>query len=170
MTRWRQRVSEAGMEKLLEETIKAGLEIGVLKKTSMSNLNVDTTVQEKAISFPTDSKLYHRMREKLVDLSKEYGIKLRQSYTRKSKYSLVMRSRYALGRQMKRSNKELKSLKNYLGRAVRDIERKVVSNEELRSVFSGSLSLAQRILNQKRQDKNKLYSIHAPEVECISKG
>ena len=81
-----------------------------------------------------------------------------------------MVSRYALGRQMKRSNKELKSLKNYLGRVVRDIERKVVSNEELRSVFSGSLSLAQRILNQKRQDKNKLYSIHTPEVECISKG
>ncbi len=81
-----------------------------------------------------------------------------------------MRSRYALGRQMKRSNKELKSLKNYLGRVVRDIERKVVGNEELRCVFSGSLSLAQCILNQKRQDKNKLYSIHAPEVECISKG
>jgi len=78
MTRWRQRVSEAGMEKLLGETIKAGLEIGVLRKTSMNKVNADTTVQEKAISFPTDANLYHRMREKLVDMSKEHGIKLCQ--------------------------------------------------------------------------------------------
>ncbi len=134
MTRWSQRVSEARMEKLLEEAIKAGLEIGILKKTSISKLNVDTTIQEKAISFPTDSKLYHSMREKLVDLSKEYGIKLCQSYTRKSKYSLVMRSCYALG-QMKISNKELKILKNHLGRVVQDIERKVVGNEKLRCVL-----------------------------------
>ena len=170
MTRWRQRVSEAGMEKLLEETIKAGLEIGALKKTSMKKLNVDTTVQEKAISFPTDANLYHRMREKLVDMSKKYGIKLRQSYKFKSKYSLFMRGRYSHARQMRRSNKELRRLRTYLGRVVRDIERKVVGSEELSDVFSEPLSLAQRILNQRRQDKNKVYSIHAPEVECISKG
>lgn len=170
MTRWRQRVSEAGMEKLLEETIKAGLEIGALKKTSMNKLNVDTTVQEKAISFPIDANLYHRMREKLVDMSKGYGIKLRQSYKFKSKYSLFMRGRYSHARQMRRSNKELRRLRTYLGRVVRDIERKVVGSDELSDVFSEPLSLAQRILNQRRQDKNKVYSIHAPEVECISKG
>jgi IS5 family transposase len=170
MTRWRQRVSEAGMEKLLEETIKAGLEIGALKKTSMKKLNVDTTVQEKAISFPTDANLYHRMREKLVDMSKKYGIKLRQGYKFKSKYSLFMRGRYSHARQMRRSNKELRRLRTYLGRVIRDIERNVVGSEELSDVFSEPLSLAQRILNQRRQDKNKVYSIHAPEVECISKG
>ncbi len=170
MTRWRQRVSEAGMEKLLDETIKTGLEIGVLKKASMNKLNVDTTVQEKAISFPTDAKLYHRMREKLVELSKECGVELRQSYTRKSKYSLLMRSRYALCRQMRRSKRELKNVKKYLGRVVRDIERKIEGNEEFVGVFSDSLTLARRLLSQKRQDKNKVYSIHAPEVECISKG
>ncbi len=178
MTRWRQRVSaragtdgsEAGMEKLLEETINAGLDIGVLKRVSINKLNVDTTVQEKAISFPTDAKLYHRMRGKVVNLSKEHGVKLRQSYTRKSKYSLYMRNRYTSCRQMKRANRELKSLRNYLGRVVRDIERKVTSNKRLQSKFSEPLILAHRILNQRRQDKDKIYSIHAPEVECISKG
>lgn len=170
MTRWRQRISEAGMEKLLDETIQTGLEIGVLKNASMDKLNVDTTVQEKAISFPTDAKLYHRMREKLVELSKECGVELRQSYTRKSKYSLLMRSRYKLCRQMRRSKRELKNVKKYLGRVVRDIERKIEGSEELVRVFSEPLALAQRILNQKRQDKNKLYSLHAQEVECISKG
>jgi transposase, IS5 family len=170
MTRWRQRVSDAGMEKLLGETINAGLDIGVLKKASIKKLNVDTTVQEKAISFPTDAKLYHRMRAKLVDLSREHGVKLRQSYTRRSKYSLYMRGRYTNCRQMKRANRELKSLKNYLGRVVRDIERKVVGNDKMKGVFSEPLTLARRILSQKRQDKDKVYSIHAPEVECISKG
>jgi len=87
MTRWRKRVSEAGMEKLLGETISAGLDIGVLKKVSINKLNVDTTVQEKAISFPTDAKKYHRMREKLVKMSKEHGVILRQSYKFKSKHS-----------------------------------------------------------------------------------
>ncbi|KHE91421.1 hypothetical protein S225a_07480 [Candidatus Brocadiaceae bacterium S225] len=80
------------MEKLLEETIKAGLERGTLKKTSMKKLNVNTTVQEKAINFPTDANLYHCPREKLVDMSKGYGIKLRQSYKFKSKHSLLKRS------------------------------------------------------------------------------
>jgi len=170
MTRWRKRVSEAGMEKLLEETINTGLDIGALKKVSINKLNVDTTVQEKAVGFPTDAKLYHRMREKLVDLSKEYGVKLRQSYKYKSKFSYYMRSRYASCRQMKRASRELKRLKNYLGRVVRDIDRKAAGSERLKGVFSEPLALAQRILSQRRQDKDKIYSIHAPEVECISKG
>ena len=170
MTRWRKRVSAAGMEKLLEETITAGLDIGVLKKSSMNKLNVDTTVQEKAVGFPTDAKLYHCMREKLVGLSKEHGVVLRQSYKFKSKHAYYWRGRYTSCRQMKRANKQQRSLKTYLGRVVRDIERKVAGSEELQSVFSEPLSLARRILSQSRHDKNKLYSIHAPEVECIAKG
>lgn len=81
-----------------------------------------------------------------------------------------MRGRYSHACQMRRSNKELRRLRTYLGRVVRDIERKVVGGEGLSDVFLEPLSLAQRILNQRRQDKNKVYSIHAPEVECISKG
>ncbi len=170
MTRWRKRVSEAGMEKLLEETIAAGLEIGVIKNASMNKLNVDTTVQEKAISFPTDARLYHRMREGLVELSKEHGVILRKSYKYKSKHAFYWRGRYTGCRQMKRANKQQRNLKTYLGRVVRDIERKIAASVELQSVFLEPLSLARRILSQSRHDKNKLYSIHAPEVECIAKG
>ena len=70
----------------------------------------------------------------------------------------------------KRANKQQKSLKTYLGRVVRDIERKIAGSEMLQSAFSEPSSLARRILSQRRQDRNKVYSIHAPEVECISKG
>ncbi len=170
MTRWRKRVKEAGMEKLLGETINTGLDIGVLKKASIKKLNVDTTVQEKAISFPTDAKLYHRMREKLVKMSKEHGVMLRQSYKFKSKHSLFKSGSYSHARQMRRFKRELRRLRTYLGRVVRDIERKVSGDKRLQVAFSESLVLARRIMSQRRQDRDKVYSIHATEVECISKG
>lgn len=170
MTKWRNRLKSGGLEKLLEETVRAGLQTKVLKRTSLNRLNVDTTVQEKAVSFPTDSKLYHRMRVKLVNEAKACGVLLRQSYTRKSKQSLVMQSRYAHARQMKRSRKEVKKLKTYLGRVTRDIERKTSNNPKLKDHFASLLEMGHRLLQQKRTDKGKLYSLHAPEVECIAKG
>ncbi len=170
MTRWRNRLKSEGLETLLAETIRAGLKIKVLKRTSLQRLNVDTTVQEKAITFPTDAKLYHRLREKLVKEAKVAGIELRQSYTRKSKQSLVMQSRYTHARQMKRSRKEVRKLKTYLGRVTRDIERQVSGSTELKKRFAPLLEMGHRLLKQKRTDRNKLYSLHAPEVECIAKG
>ena len=155
---------------MLEETIRTGLKTNVLKKKSFRKINVDTTVQEKAITFPTDAKLYHRMRERLVEKAKESGIELRQSYRRKSKRSLVMQGRYGHARQMKRAKKEVKKLKTFLGRVTRDIERKISGNSELKERFSNEMEMANRLLLQKRSDKGKLYSLHAPEVECISKG
>lgn len=170
MTKWRNRIKSEGLEKLLGETIKAGLKSKVIKERSLGKINVDTTVQEKAITFPTDAKLYHKMREKLVDLASAKNIKLRQSYKRKSKKSLMMQGRYSHARQMKRAKKEVRSLKVYLGRVVRDVERKIAGHAGLEELFSESLNLAHRILSQQRHDSPKVYSIHAPEVECISKG
>jgi len=170
MTKWRNRLKSEGLETLLAETIQTGLKTKVLKRTSLQRLNVDTTVQEKAITFPTDAKLYHRLRLKLVREAKACGILLRQSYTRKSKQSLVMQSRYAHARQMKRSRKEVRKLKTYLGRVTRDIGRKVSGKTELEKRFSPLLEMGHRLLKQKRTDSNKLYSLHAPEVECIAKG
>jgi len=170
MTRWRNRLQSEGLETLLAETIHAGLKTKVLKRTSLQRLNVDTTVQEKAVSFPTDSKLYHNLRIKLVKAAKACGVELRQSYTHKSKQSLVMQSRYAHARQMKRSRKEVRKLKTYLGRVTRDIERKVSGNAELKKQFASLLEMGHRLLKQKRTDSKKLYSLHAPEVECIAKG
>ena len=168
MTKWRKKVKAEGMEKLLEVTIKTGLKTGTLKRTHLKKLSVDTTVQEKAVTFPTDAKLYHRMRQRLVKKAAECEIVLRQSYVRKGKQALMMHGRYAHARQYKRAKRQLKKLKTYLGRVTRDIERKL-SPEQL-AEFEKLLSLSHRLLLQQRQDKNKLYSIHAPEVVCISKG
>ena len=169
MGKWRKRIKENGLEKLLKETIKAGLKIGAVKFHQLKKVIVDTTVQEKAIAFPTDSKLYHKMREKLVKKAKELEIELRQTYTRKSKNALFMQGRYRHAKQMKRANRAVRKLKTYFGRVLRDLDRKATAQKD-REKITDLLELAYRLYNQKRNDKNKLYSLHAREVECISKG
>ena len=170
MSKWRSRIKSEGLEKLLEETIKAGLKMKVLKKSQLRKLVVDTTVQEKNISFPTDSKLCNKMRSKLVEKAKSAGIVLRQSYVRVGRKSFVMQSRYARANQFRRARREQRRLKTYLGRVVRDIERKIETEPILQKHFANDLELAKRIFSQTRKSKNKLYSLHAPEVNCIAKG
>ena len=84
---------------------------GLLPKKLCQRVNVDTTVQEKAITYPTDAKLYQAMRQKLVKAAKQRGVKLRQSYVRVGKRALIKQGRYGHARQMKRARKELKKLK-----------------------------------------------------------
>ena len=170
MTRWRQKIGEEGVEKMLSETISVGVRTKVVKQRSFEKVNVDTTVQEKAIAFPTDAKLYYRMRETLVRKAKKHGIELRQSYVRKAREALVKVGRYGHARQFKRMKRSTRQLRTYLGRVLRDLERKIRHEDELQTLFSEELALAKRIFEQKKESKNKVYSVHAPEVECISKG
>ena len=167
LTRWRKRVGDSGMEKLLKELLATAKRSGHLKRCDVNKVNADTTVQEKAIAFPTDARLYHKMRQALVRAAEARDIQLRQSYRRLSKQALAKQGRYSHARQMKRSKKMTRKLKTYLGRVARDIERKVPEPD---AQLGELLAMAERFLLQQRNDKNKLYSIHAPEVECISKG
>jgi len=167
MTRFRKRAGDQSIEKLLEGLINTALEMRVLSSRDLQKVNVDTTVQEKAITFPTDAKLYYKMREKLVTLSKDRGITLRQSYIRLARKAYIMQARYSHAKQFKRAARERRKLKTYLGRVLRDIRRKAGKPDaELKKY----LDLAERLINQTKNSKNKIYSIHAPEVECISKG
>jgi IS5 family transposase len=167
ISRWRKRIGEAGAEELLAETIRCGLKLNLVKQSQLDRINVDTTVQEKDIRFPTDARLYDRARERLVKAAKEREINLRQNYNRKSKQTLCQQSRYAHARQMKRARRCTRQLRTWLGRVIRDIERKCPEQDlELEHL----LGVARRIYNQKRNDKNKVYSVHEPDVECISKG
>jgi transposase, IS5 family len=168
LVKWRQRIGEAGMETLFYQTVATAQKLGMLKQSHLNKVNVDTTVQEKAIAFPTDARLYYKMRVKLVKAAAEHGIELRQSYRRLGKKALVMQGRYAHAKQMKRARKETKKLKNYLGRITRELRRK--AGESLPPALDELLCLSERLLGQQKKDKNKLYSCHAPEVECIAKG
>ena len=170
LVRWRQRVGETGIEKLLEETINCGINKKIISRYDVSRVNVDTTVQEKAITFPTDAKLYYRAIQGIVKLAKKYKIQLRQSYIRVGKKALQAQSRLGHTRKPKKAKREVKRLKCFLGRLLRDFERKVnIENIDILEI-NKFIDLVKRLLQQERNSKNKIYSLHASEVECIAKG
>ena len=171
LVKWRKRIGPERMEQLLRETIAAAQRQAALKPNELRRVNVDTTVQEKAIAFPTDARLYQKARLVLVREARRAGLDLRQSYARVGKRALQKQGRYASAQQLKRAGRETKRLRTYLGRVIRDIERKATANgQELGPQLASALERAQRIYQQQRTDKHKLYSMQAPEVECIAKG
>ena len=167
LVKWRQRMKSDGIEKMLKEIVSSAQRSGALNTKDIDKVNIDTTVQEKAIAFPTDARLYQKAREALVREAQKANIELRQSYKRVGKKALFNQVVFARNRQIKKAIKETKKLKNYLGRVLRDIERKL---QDPPPKFKELLINARQIYQQKKNDSPKLYSIHAPEVECIAKG
>ena len=167
LIKWRNRLGEKGSEELLKETIRVSKRRGLTKRSFAKRVLVDTTVQEKNISFPTDSKLINKARENLVKQAKKEGIKLRQTYVRKGKQEAVRGGRYFHAKQFKRGRRSVSKQKTWLGRVIRDIERK---SPEITEKMEHHLMLANRIMSQGKKDKNKIYSLHEAHVECISKG
>jgi transposase, IS5 family len=171
LTRWRQRLGEEQIAALLQESLSVAHRSGAIETQDLERVVVDTTVQEKAIAHPTDARLIHRAIEKLVDLAKRKGVKLRQSYLRLAKRAAIMVGRYTHAHQFKRARRELKFLRTRLGRVIRDIRRKIEGDPALEDRFGPLLDLALRVRHQEQRQRGpKVYSLHAPEVECIGKG
>lgn len=168
MTRWRQRIGDAGVEKLLQATITAGLASGIITETSMDKVIVDTTVQPKAVEHPTDARLYRKVHAAMLRIAEKEGIILRQSYRKLMARAFQKHGGHAKAKQYKRARRVLKSLKTMAGRVFRDVERKM--SDTAFEAHKGTMLLAEQILTQKRFTKGKIYSLHAPEVECIAKG
>ena len=124
-------------------------------------------MHEKAIAFPTDARLYHKMRITLVREAHKRKINLRQRFKKVGKKSFIMQGRYASAKQMKRAAKQTRKLKTYWGRLTRDIKRKSpIMDNDLMNLIERSTPL----LRQKRHDKNKMYSVHGHDVHCVEKG
>lgn len=163
LTRWRQRMGEARLTALLQESLHAATRVGAAKPADFTRVIVDTTVQPKAIAFPTDAKLRHRARALLVRLARKHGVRLRQSYTRLGKAALIRDQRYAHAKQFRRANRALRTLRTQLGRVMRDIQRKTASSSELPAIFARLLSLASQVRSQQQRQRGwKIYSLHAP--------
>ena len=104
-------------------------------------------------------------------LAKKTGVSLRQSYERVGKRALIAHQRYAHAKQFKRANRALRTIRTHLGRVIRDVARKIRGEPELERVFAPDLWLAERVREQRQNQRGrKIYSLHAPEVECIGKG
>ena len=176
LTRFRNRLGAARLEKILSLTVSVAVKSEAVAVKDLKKVIVDTTVMPKNIEFPTDSKLYDKARKRLVKLATKSGIELRQNYNLITKTLLRKISGYLHAKQMKRARRSIKHLKTIVGRVVRDVERKIKVNpeqkirENLAEIFSPILNQTRQLLLQEKNSKNKIYSLHEPDVACISKG
>jgi transposase, IS5 family len=170
MSVWRGRIGAEKLELLLAETLAAATRAKAVDQSQMERVTVDTTAQTKAVAHPTDSHLLLRAIEWLNKLAKKHGIGPRQSYLR-----LATRARREVGRLIhgcghKQAMRYLRKMRTWTGRLVRDIERKIEGQPDVRHACEPKLHRVKQFLAQKPDDKNKIYALHAPEVECVAKG
>ena len=160
LVHFRNRIGEKGVELIF----KASIEVNG-KDSQEKEATIDTTVQEKNITYPTDNKLHRKIIKKCIAIAKKGNIELRQSYTRVLK-KLLMEQRFRNHPKNKgRAKKADRKVKTIAGRLVRELARKLPP-----TLHQTTLLLFSRILSQKKSDSNKIYSIHEPHVQCISKG
>lgn len=174
--RFRKALGEEGVEELLARTMEVAVTLKLIAKRELTRVIVDSTVQEKAVAHPTDSKLLETARAKVVEAAKANGIELKQTYAKEGRHLSFKASRYAHARQFKRMRKSIKRQRTIVGRLQREVGRKMsVLSQAVRETLGQTLDKAKRLVAQTGSRKTvgnrvKLYSWHAPEVECISKG
>jgi IS5 family transposase len=184
--RFRRAIGEEGLEQLLKSTIETAVEVKAVKPVELERVIVDTTVQEKAIAHPVDSRLLEIARHKVTSAAKRAGIVLKQTFVKEGKELRRKAGGYAHAKQFKRLRRTVKRQRTILGVVMREAQRKLDAQRQ--AIVAGGrpereptgptalselqmwLQRAERIRTQQRHDKNKLYALHAPEVECIGKG
>jgi len=172
--RFRTAISEGGVEELLKATIDTAVSTKAVRPAEFERIIVDSTVQEKAIAHPVDSRLLEIALGKIVQAAKFAGITLKQTFVKEGKELRRKAGGYAHAKQFRRLLRAVKRQRTILGIVLREIKRKLsTATTESPTTITGLTTLlerAERIRTQQPKDKNKLYALHAPEVECIGKG
>ena len=179
LVHFRKAMGEEGVEALLQQTINVALTLKLISKASLSTVIVDSTIQHKAIAYPTDAKMLETARSKLVDAAKDQGIELKQTFAKEGSHLSRKAGRYAHAKQYKRMRRTIKRQRTIVGRLRREIDRKLSPlGQAARDAMASTLAKSGRVFDQtKGRSGNKikggqpkLYSWHAPEAHCFSKG
>ena len=174
--RFRKALGEEGVEELLARTMEVAVTLKLIARKELARVIVDSTVQEKAVAHPTDSKLLETARAKVVEAAKANGIELKQTYAKEGQQLSFKAGRYAHARQFRRMRKAIKRQRTIVGRLQREVGRKMSTlSQAVQEALGLTLDKAKQLVAQTGSRKAvgnraKLYSWHAPEVECISKG
>lgn len=166
LVHFRNRIGKDGVDKILKVSIDIQPEKD--KRRAMKMVSLDTTVQEKNITYPTDVKLSKKIIEHCQRIATREGIKLRQSYRRIVKKLMLMQRFAHHPRNYPKAQKAKRKMRTIAGRLVRELKRKLPDNQ-LGQYFE-RLEVYEKVLKQNKSDKNKIYSLHEPHVACIAKG
>ena len=165
LSHFRKRIGEEGTRLILQESIRVNDDHD---EESGGTVYIDSTVQEKNVTFPTDAKLLKKVVKRCMAISRKHSLPLRQSYTRILKQVYLDQRFRTNPRNHRKAAKADRKLRTIAGRLVRELERNLAERQI--SGYDGLLSIFYRVLLQRRDSKDKIYSIHEPEVECICKG
>lgn len=160
---FRKRLGEEGIEKIFAYTVSLH---GDQKKQKM--VISDTTVQENNVTFPTDSKLAKKVIDQCNKIAHKESLPQRQKYTKVSKQCVRDTYNATHPKRKKKAKRSAAKLKTIAHRLIRELIRNM--DESLFVKYSEKLEQFKKVLDQKKEDKNKLYSLHKPFTSCIAKG
>jgi len=150
LSQWRKQLGDK-LKLLRTESLRVAHQSGTLRTKDLARVTIDTTVQPKSITFPTDAKLLYAAIKGLNRLTIRHGVQLRQSYLRLAKQAAMMAGRYAYAKSFKRHRKQLRILRSRLGRIIRDIGRKIAGYTDLEAVFQWPLARASQNRSQQQR-------------------
>lgn len=163
LVHFRQRIGETGVQKIFAESVRLHG-----RHAEASEVHIDSTVQEKNITYPTDSKLAIKIINRLNKLAKKYGIQQRRTYVKEVKELRLACRHFRHVKRRRKAIRALKRLRTIAHTLMRELQRKLPS--AILRDCAANFELYERVLNQRPKDKNKIYSLHEPQVYCIAKG
>ena len=164
LVHFRKRIGEKGFEQIFK------VSVGLHGKTALEDtVNIDTTVQEKAITYPTDAKLAIKIINRLNKLAKHYGIEQRRTFIKEVKNLRLATRHFRHAKRRAKAKKALKRLRTIAGILIREL-RRTLPQHTLFETHQQQFLFYERVLAQQPKDKNKIYSLHEPDVYCIGKG
>jgi len=163
LVKFRQRIGKEGAEAIF------GMSVGLHgKKAEEKQVIIDTTVQEKNVTYPTDGKLAIKMIHHLHTIAKEEKIQLRRTYVKEIKGHRIALRFFRHPKKIKKARSAMKRLKTITGILIRDLSRKMT--QEQTDKYQETFDLFLKVSSQKQKDSHKIYSLHEQHIYAIAKG